>query len=368
MILTLDVETTTLDKGSPFNPDNKLVAVVCNDEIFKIEYGQVPYRKTLEHIQSLINKAEVVVGFNIKFDLHWLRTYGVVINDTPVWDCQLVHFIQTYQATPYPSLNDVANHYVLGSKLDVVKTEYWDHGIDTPNIPWEILSEYALMDVELTRKIYDKQQETLPDSMRTLVKLANRDLLILEEMEWNGMKVNLEKNHELIDGYSKRLEEIDSELARAYPIDGINWNSNDHVSAVLYGGTLKVRVREATERILKDGTVKHGERWGIKEIPTDQLVKPAKGTESKKEGNFKVGEDVLESLTPRSRLGKTILQLLLERGKLERKVSSYRYDTETLHGQLNQCVARTGRLSSSNPNMQNIDGEIKQCFISRYGT
>lgn len=366
MILTLDVETTTLDKGNPFNEDNKLCTVVCNETIYRISYGDGPYAENLQQIQQRINEASLIVGFNIKFDLHWLRRYGISIGDTPVWDCQLVHFITTYQTTPYPSLNDVCAHHSLACKLDVVKNEYWDHGIDTPDIPWEVLSEYALKDVELTRLVYDAQQRDLPEHMVNLVKLANRDLTILEEMEWNGMTIDVRKNHELIDGYAERLTVIDSELARAYPLDGINWNSNDHVSAVLYGGVIKLRVREATERILKDGTVKHGERWGIKEVPTKQLVKPPKGIESKKEGNFKVGEDVLASLSPSSNLGERIIQLLLERSKLERKVSSYRYDTETIHGQLNQCVARTGRLSSSNPNMQNIDGEIKQCFVSRY--
>ena len=42
------------------------------------------------------------------------------------------------------------------------------------------------------------------------------------------------------------------------------------------------------------------------------------------------------------------------------------WETNVLHGQLNQCVARTGRLSSSKPNLQNFDGEIKQLFGSRY--
>ncbi len=39
-----------------------------------------------------------------------------------------------------------------------------------------------------------------------------------------------------------------------------------------------------------------------------------------------------------------------------------------IYGQLNQCVARTGRLSSSKPNLQNFDGEIKDLFGSRYAT
>ena len=52
---------------------------------------------------------------------------------------------------------------------------------------------------------------------------------------------------------------------------------------------------------------------------------------------------------------------------LNKLVDEQNWRKGVLHGQLNQCVARTGRLSSSKPNLQNFDGEIKSLFKTRYG-
>ena len=72
-----------------------------------------------------------------------------------------------------------------------------------------------------------------------------------------------------------------------------------------------------------------------------------------------------------------ILEIILKRSTLEKRKSTYyqglcnlidenNWTKGDIHGQLNQCVARTGRLSSSKPNLQNFDGEIKSLFTSRY--
>ena len=72
------------------------------------------------------------------------------------------------------------------------------------------------------------------------------------------------------------------------------------------------------------------------------------------------------------------MQTLLTRATLEKRKTTYYHGLVKLidemnwtkgiiHGQLNQCVAKTGRLSSSKPNLQNFDGEIKTPFTTRYG-
>jgi hypothetical protein len=86
-----------------------------------------PIRNILKKYNLESMTAEILVGFNIKFDLHWLRKYGINFVGKRVWDCQLVHFILTGQQDTYPSLNSVAAYYDLGSKLDVVATEYWNN-------------------------------------------------------------------------------------------------------------------------------------------------------------------------------------------------------------------------------------------------
>ena len=52
---------------------------------------------------------------------------------------------------------------------------------------------------------------------------------------------------------------------------------------------------------------------------------------------------------------------------LVKLIDEMKWKKDTIHGQLNQCVAKTGRLSSSKPNLQNFDGEIKTLFTTRYG-
>ena len=133
--LVLDVETTISNKGNPFDQSNKLMMVgLLNDKevgVYDIEYSVDPYKELLDNIQLAVDAADVLVGFNIKFDLHWLKRYGIDFSKKRVWDCQLVEFILRNQSAAYPSLNATAEYYDLGTKLDEVKENYWKNGIDT---------------------------------------------------------------------------------------------------------------------------------------------------------------------------------------------------------------------------------------------
>lgn len=151
-ILTLDVETTISNKGNPFDLTNKLVCVGLKwkDQMY-IEYDH------FGTIQHYIDNADLIVGFNIKFDLHWLRRIGVDISKVKVWDCQIGEFLLENQTNPYPSLDKAAEKYGLPLKLDVVKTEYWEKGIDTDEVPRTILSEYLTQDLILTEQVFLKQ-------------------------------------------------------------------------------------------------------------------------------------------------------------------------------------------------------------------
>ena len=86
----------------------------------------------------MLEDCDLIVGFNFKFDYHWLHNNGVDLRGKRIWDCQSAHYILTNQSHIFPSLNDVLSHYGLPLKLDIVKTEYWDRGITTSDIPWDI--------------------------------------------------------------------------------------------------------------------------------------------------------------------------------------------------------------------------------------
>ena len=382
--LILDVETTISNKGNPFDETNKLCYIGLFDtdaSTYSIEYDDQPYRTRLEEVQAKIDEADVLVGFNIKFDLHWIRKYGINIVGKRVWDCQLVHFILTGQQHPYPSLNGVSAYYDLGSKLDVIADDYWKNGIDTDKIPKDLLEDYLKQDLLLTQKVYEKQMEEFASSaknMQRLISLHNQDLVILEEMEFNGLLFDENSSTILAGELEEQIAVIDKILMEYHDLVEFNPNSTEHVSSLLYGGTIKVKRREAIG-VFKTGERKGQtkERWAEHEIKFPRLINPIKGSELTKEGFFSTDDQTLKSLKTRSRYAKDLVEVLLKRATLEKRLTAYykglvdlrkemNWHEGRLHGQLNQCVARTGRLSSSKPNLQNFDGEIKTLFGSRY--
>jgi DNA polymerase I-like protein with 3'-5' exonuclease and polymerase domains len=378
-VIVLDVETTTSNKGDPFDQTNKLCYVGIDDDCYSIEYDSEPFMDNLNTIQSRVNEATTIVGFNIKFDLHWLTRYGIGFRKKRVWDCQVAHFIITNQRFPYPSLNKVCQYYGLPNKIDVVKDVYWDNDIDTPDIPREILEEYLQKDVELTKMVYLKQVEYLADKpqLRRLISLHNQDLMVLQEMEYNGLLYKEEQAYELALQVGKNLEYIDGTLLETSNCTELNLNSVDHLSAFLYGGSIKLQ-RRVPCGVFKTGprAGEPKEKWEGYTVEFPQLVKPLKGTALAKEGLYSTNEATLRTLRG-SKKAKEVIELLQKRSTLEKRLGTYyigltklitklNWNRNEIHGQLNQCVAATGRLSSSKPNLQNFDGVIKVLFPSRF--
>lgn len=388
-ILVIDTEFTVGNwkkgqGGDPFDPRNKLCLVGClsmgggTAKAYKIEYDDEPFGESLAELQSLINEHDLLVLFNAKRDLHWLRRYGIKFQDKRIWDVQLVHFIITGQENPYPSLNGVADYYNLGQKDDVIQTEYWDKGIDTNEIPLEKLVPYLHQDLTLTGNCYEKQQVDLKDNpaMHRLVVLDNIDLLILEEMEWNGILYDLEESQRKAEQVRDEILALDNALTTLVGDYPINWSSDDHRSCILYGGSITSKSR------VVDGLYKTGKKAGqpkhrvvLQEYRFDRLINPLNRTELNKDGYWSTAEPILRQLKAYGK-AKDIIAILLGRSKLEKVVSSY-FDGipkicgsmgwgNTIHGTLNQCVAATGRLSSSKPNLQNNPKEINLLFRSRF--
>lgn len=373
-VLTIDCETSISNKGSPFDQTNKLVCVglKTKDQTF-INYFD--YETELAFVQRRIDQASIIIGANIKFDLHWLRRIGIDISKIKVWDVQLGEFLLSYQQNKYPSLDGAAEKYGFDKKLDIVKTEYWDNGIDTDMIPRNILSDYLNQDLILTEQVYLAQLEQFKSNgLMPLFRLQCADLLVLEEMEYNGIYFDVEKARKHAGEIHIELNEITKELSKYTNGITINFNSNDHVSALLYGGTIGVDDK------IPIGVYKSGARAGqvkykniVKEYPLPRLVEPLKGTETKKsiEGKeyWEVNETVLRKLKL-SKQAKIVVDLLNKYSGLEKLRGTYlngysdlidemNWSANMLHGTLNQCVAITGRLSSSKPNLQNSDPATK---------
>lgn len=365
----LDVETNTFQKGNPFSKCGKLVLVGIDDYM----------GMDTNEIQSRVNNTRLLVGFNIKFDLHWIKNAKISFDHCAVWDCQLADFLLSGQSNPYPSLDSVASKYGLGSKLDVVTTEYWDKGIDTEFIPPDVLQEYLKQDLLLTEGVYHHQLNLFQSEpqLYKLFKLHCEDLLVLQEMEYNGMFFDTEKAEFLAVEEEQRIKEIEKELQEGYENIPINFQSRDHLSAYIYGGTIVDEVRVPIG-FYKTGAHTGQPRYKIVEFKYElpQLVKPPKGSELKKEGFYATDEGTLRSIKCNKHASKK-LKLILQRAKSTKLVGTYYrgipdlikemdWSDNTLHGSLNQCVAATGRLSSSRPNLQNFAGQVDKLIRSKY--
>ena len=343
----------------------------------------------IAELRAYLQQAKLVVGFNIKFDLNWIRRYGLVPPDKArIWDCQIAEFILRGQQGAYPSLNESLARFNLGQKDDKI-AEYWKLGVDTQDIPVDELRVYGNLDVDLTYKLYLKQQEVMTEKQKKLCLVMGLDLLVLADMEFNGVKFNKELCETKATETAAELKVITEELLKFAPTPNINLDSGHQLSCFLYGGVFDlVTVDHITEEVYKSGKRK-GESWKKNHYVTNTykcegLFQPLKGSETKlvsKVGDvsypiWQTGEDVLKQLRKPTKQHKRIIELLLKRAELAKLMSTY-YGAlpellqkmewgDYLHGQYNQCVAATGRLSSSAPNMQNFSGPVDALLVSRY--
>lgn len=372
-LLITDVETTSKNKGHPFDPENRMLFAGCYDgtslDIYDIEYSGRPYGGFLSALRARVDEADLLVGFAYKFDLHWKRRYGIGFQHKKILDLQAAEFILSGQTSRMPSLDDCLARRGLPLKVP------FDFTVEHSEAEWrhylegDLKSEYALALAVLE----DLDKNPL---MKRLVFDDSQDILITADMEWNGMKYDLEKSIEIGNSLNEQIRELDYSLSSLGEFSGINFGSGEQLSAVLYGGVTRNKVREKYSRTLKDGTVRERERWGIKEVEYPRLVEPLDNTKLEKDGYFQTGEGILLKLKAKG-LAKDIIQLVLQRTKLEKKVGTYYHgipelykemgwQDSLLHGQLHHCVARTGRLSSSGPNLQNIEDGVRSCLITRY--
>jgi DNA polymerase I-like protein with 3'-5' exonuclease and polymerase domains len=222
-------------------------------------------------------------------------------------------------------------------------------------------------------------------------------------MEFNGFKIDLTLCKELDERFCKEIKCINDSLEHYYPHPDFNSGSNHQLSCLLFGGTYEYVCQVPTARTLKSGAIKTGFKKGTGKIPLTGMFKPKrdweyKATKDKSDYDlylenqrraadgkqllqriYSTDYEVMQSLKSqaKSREAKAFIDMLLRKAYLEKLqstyfggypklVEQYGWSDERIHGQFNQTIAITGRLSSSNPNLQNIAKEVKQVFRSEY--
>ena len=381
IVKPLDLETTTFNKGNFADRRNDVCFIGIGENVYEIAYADNPYGEAIKQVQQEIDEADLLVLINAKFDLHHLRNLGIYFCHKRIWDCQLVDFMLSGQTESYPSMNSMAEKYGLPQKPDI-KAKYWDAGIDTKDIPKDEITTYLKdHDLTTTMQIYNIQKELVSKKspqFQRLITLANLDLLVLEEIEYNGFYFNEQLCLVAAERLSKQINELRMELHDYHNIEEFNTESGDHLSCLIYGGTITIPRKECVG-VYKTGDRKGEDKLGWKDYSytLPRLFNPLPKSELKKAGYWATGEDVLRQLKSRDKASKRVLEIILTLAKLEKIVGTYyiglpklrqtmNWTENLLHGNLNQVTARTGRLSSTKPNLQNISGDMKQVFETRF--
>lgn len=284
------------------------------------------------------NESVMKIGQNIKFDLLMLRQYGVQLKGK-MFDTMIAHYLlqpdlrhgMDYLAEVYLNYKTITYEELCEGK----NTKTTD--IRTLNI--NRLCDYAAEDADVTLRLKNIFEKELKDNkLENLFYDIEMPLMpVLADMEYTGVSINVDD----LKVFSKTLNErIAEKEKQIYTLAGYEFNisSPRQVGELIYD-RLKI------------------------------VEKPRKT----KTGLYSTSEEVLVSLKGKH----DVINLILEHRGLKKLLSTYvdtlpeliNKKTGKIHSSYNQTVAATGRLSSSNPNLQNIpirdeDGkEIRKAFV-----
>jgi DNA polymerase-1 len=342
-VVSLDTETTGTDPISA-----ELVGMsfsVAENQAF---YIPVPPQR--EEAQKIVNELRPIfenqdslkVGQNIKYDMLVLQNYGVEVKGK-IFDTMVAHYVlqpelrhgMDYLAEIYLNYKTIHIDELIGAK--------GKNQLNMRDLSPEKVYKYACEDADVTLKLKNILEKELKENgIEDLFYNIEMPLVpVLAYIERNGMKLDLEALKQTSEDFTARMQEIEKDI---FSLAGMEFNisSPKQVGEVLF------------EKL--------------------KVVEKAKKT---KTGQYSTSEDVLESLRSKH----PVVEKILEYRGLKKLLSTYvdslpqliNPQTGKIHTSFNQTVAATGRLSSSNPNLQNIpirdeDGkEIRKAFIPDEG-
>lgn len=279
------------------------------------------------------------VGQNIKFDILALRKYGVQVKG-PLFDTMLAHYLlnpelrhgMDYLAETYLKYKTVPIEDLIGPK--------GKKQASMRTVPIEQIKEYAAEDADVTLRLKHYFAPLLKqEGLESLFFEMEMPLIyVLAEMEATGVKLDtnaLKQSSEVLSQQLTALEESIYDLAG----QSFNINSTKQVGEILFD---KLKLDEKAKKT--------------------------------KTGGYSTSEEVLEKIRGKH----PIVNKLLEYRGIKKLLSTYidalpaliHPETGKIHTSFNQAVTATGRLSSTNPNLQNIPvrdelgREIRKAFIA----
>ena len=342
-ILSLDTETTST---SPI--DAELVGLSFAVKEFEAFYVPIPpeREKALQIVnifkEAYENPKILKVGQNLKYDLEVLRNYGVDLKG-PMWDTMIAHYLiqpelrhnMDFMAEIYLNYKTIHIDELIGPKGKNQRS--------MRELAPTLVYEYAAEDADVTLRLKNKLEPELKrfECEDLFYNIEMPLMPVLAEMEMNGVCLDTDSLKETSEILNSRLKEIEH---RIYELAGHSFNiaSPKQVGSVLFDEL--------------------------------KIVEKAKKT---KTGQYVTSEEVLQQLKNKHEIASDILEY---RG-LTKLLGTYidtlpqliNPRTGHIHTSFNQTVTATGRLSSSDPNLQNIpirgeDGkEIRKAFIPEPG-
>jgi len=341
--LVLDTETTST---SPI--DAELVGLSFSVEEHKAFYVPIPANR--EEALQIVNIFKPLyedpkilkVGQNLKYDLEVLRNYDVRL-DGPMWDTMIAHYLiqpelrhnMDYMAEVYLHYQTIHIDELIGPKGKNQRS--------MRDLSPTLVYEYACEDADITLQLKNKLDPELKKyECEDLFYNIEMPLMpVLAEMEMNGVCLDTQSLAETSKQFTARMNEIE---ARIYELAGEQFNiaSPKQVGEILFDKL--------------------------------KIIEKAKKT---KTGQYVTSEEVLQQLKNKHEI---VADILEHRG-LKKLIGTYidalpkliNPRTGHIHTSFNQTITATGRLSSSDPNLQNIpiqgeDGkEIRKAFIPEPG-
>ena len=342
-ILSLDTETTST------NPiEAELVGLSFSVEEHEAFYVPVPAdrteaQKTVDLFRPLYENPNILkVGQNLKYDLEVLRNYGIELKG-PMWDTMIAHYLiqpelrhnMDYMAEIYLDYQTIHIDELIGPKGKGQRS--------MRDLSPTLVYEYACEDADITLQLKNKLEPELKrfDAERLFYDIEMPLMPVLAEMEMNGVCLDTQSLAETSKQFTTRMNEIEQ---RIYELAGQQFNiaSPKQVGEILFDKL--------------------------------KIVEKAKKT---KTGQYVTSEEVLQQLKNKHEI---VADILEHRG-LKKLIGTYvdalpkliNPRTGHIHTSFNQTVTATGRLSSSDPNLQNIpvrgeDGkEIRKAFVPEPG-
>ena len=342
-ILSLDTETTSTNAI-----DAELVGLSFAVEEHQAFYVPIPEnreeaQKRVEIFRSVYENEKILkIGQNLKYDLEVLRNYDIELKGK-MWDTMIAHYLiqpelrhnMDYMAEIYLNYQTIHIDELIGAKG---KNQRSMRELD----PKEVY-EYAAEDADITLQLKNKLEPELKQqgAEKLFYEIEMPLMPVLAEMEMTGVCLDTDSLAETSKQLTQRMLDIEQ---RIYELAGEHFNiaSPKQVGDILFDKL--------------------------------KIIDKAKKT---KKGQYVTSEEVLQQLRHKHE----IVGLILDHRGLKKLLGTYiealpkliNPRTGHIHTSFNQTITATGRLSSSDPNLQNIpirgeDGkEIRKAFIPEPG-